>query len=73
MTLVRLNKTDSGSDFLIVNLQMVTSVEGRSFKDAQEEHQARVFFSDGRSINLVGADADRVIAALEDFAGYPRI
>ena len=73
MTLVRVNETDSGSNFLIVNLQMVTRVEGRNYNDEQEKHQARVFFSDGGSVNLVGADADRVIAALEDFAGYPRI
>ena len=73
MTLVRVNETDSGSDFLIVNLQMVTRVEGRNFKDEQDKHQARVFFSDGGSVNLVGSDADRTIAALEDFAGYPHI
>ena len=73
MTLVRVNETDSGGDFLVCNLQMVTRVEGRNFKDEQDKHQARVFFSDGGSVNLVGADADRVIAALEDFAGYPRI
>jgi hypothetical protein len=73
VTLVRVNETDSGNDFLIVNLQMVTRVEGRNFKDEQEKHQARIFFTDGGSINLVGADADRVIAALEDFAGYPRV
>jgi hypothetical protein len=52
---------------------MVTRVEGRSVNEEQEEHQARVFFCDGGSMNLVGEDADRVIAALEDFAGYPRI
>ena len=73
MTLVRVNERDSGSDFLILNLQMVTRVEGRNFKDEQDKHQGRVFFSDGGSVNLVGADADRVIAALEDFAGYPRL
>ncbi len=73
MTLVRVNETDSGSDFLILNLQMVTRVEGRNFKDEQEKHQVRISFTDGGSINLVGADADRVIAALEDFAGYPRV
>ena len=73
MTLVRVNETDSGSNFLILNLQMVTRVEGRDFKDEQDKHQARAIFSDGGSVNLVGADADRVIAALEDFAGYPRI
>ena len=73
MTLVRVNERDSGSGFLILNLQMVTRVEGRNFKDEQDKHQSRVFFSDGGSVNLVGADADRLIAALEDFAGYPRI
>ena len=73
MTLVRVNETNSGSDFLILNLQMVTRVENRNFKDEQDKHQARVFFSDGGSVNLVGTDADRVVAALEDFAGYPRI
>ena len=71
--MIRVNETGSGSDFLILNLQMVTRVEGRNFKEEEEKHQARVFFSDGGSVNLVGADADRVIAALEDFAGYPRI
>ena len=45
----------------------------KDFKDGQDKHQGRVFFSDGGSVNLVSADADRVIAALEDFAGYPRI
>ena len=73
MTLVRVNETNSGSDFLILNLQMVTRVEGRNFKDEQDKHQARIFFSDGGSVNLVGTDADRVIAALEDFAGYARV
>ena len=72
MTLVRVNETDSGSDFLICNLQMVTRVEGRNFKEEQDRHQARVFFSDGGSVNLIGTEADRVITALEDFAGYPR-
>ena len=72
MTLVRVNETELGSNFLIVNLQMVTKVEARNLKEEQEKIQARVFFSDGGSINLVGADADRVIAALEDFAGYAR-
>ena len=45
----------------------------KDFKDGQDKHQGRVFFSDGGSVNLVGADADRVIAALEDSAGYPRL
>jgi hypothetical protein len=67
------NKTDSGSDFLILNLQMVTRVEVRNFKDEQHKHQARVFFSEGGSVNLVGADADRVLSALEDFTAYPRL
>ncbi len=73
MTLVRVNETDSGGDFLILNLQMVTRVEGRNYNDEEEKHQARIFFSDGGSVNLVGTDADRVIAALEDFAGYARV
>jgi hypothetical protein len=73
VTLVRVNETNSGSDFLILNLQMVTRAEARNFKDERERHQARMFFSDGGSVNLVGADADPAIAALEDFAGYPRI
>ena len=73
MTLVRVNETDSGGGFLICNLQMVTRVEGRNFKDEQDKHQARIFFSDGGSVNLVGADANRVIATLEDFAGYARV
>jgi hypothetical protein len=72
VTLVRVNESDSGSDFLILNLQMVTRVEGRNFKEEQDRHQARVFFSDGGSVNLIGTEADRVITALEDFAGYPR-
>ncbi len=73
MTLVRVKETSSGGDFVILNLQMVTRVEGRHFMDGQQKHLARVFFSDGGSVNLVGADADRVIAALEDFAGYARV
>ena len=71
--MVRVDEADSGSDFLIPNLQIVTRVEGRNLKEDQDKHQGRVFFSDGGSVNLVGADADRVIAALEDFAGYPRM
>jgi hypothetical protein len=38
VTLVRVNETDSGSDFLILNLQMVTRVEGRNFKDEQDKY-----------------------------------
>ena len=68
-----MDEADSGSDFLILNLQMVTRVEGHNFKEEQEKHQARIFFSDGGSVNLVGTDADQVIAALEDFAGYARV
>jgi hypothetical protein len=53
--LVRVNETDSGRDFLIVNLQMVSRVEGRNFRDNQQRRQARIFFCDGGSVNLVGA------------------
>ena len=73
MTLVRVNETDSGSDFLIINLQMVTRVDFRTLGEEQEKHRARVFFSDGGSVILLDADADRVITALEDFAGYARV
>ena len=73
MTLVRVNETDSDSEFTILNLQLITSVECRNFDRDQDEHQATVFFSDGASVVLVGADADRTISALEDFAGYPRL
>jgi hypothetical protein len=73
VTLVRVNETNSGAGFLICNLQMVSRGEGRDFKDEQDKHQARIFFSDGGSVNLVGADADRVVSAMEDFAGYHRI
>jgi hypothetical protein len=73
MTVVRVNESDSGGDFIIVNLQMVTRVEGRNFDAEQGSHRATVFSSDGGSVSLAGADADRVISALEDFAGYPRI
>jgi hypothetical protein len=31
-----------------------------------------VFFSDGRMVELAGKDADRVLNAMEDFAGYHR-
>ncbi len=73
MTLMRVNETNSGGHFVIANLQMVTRVECRNFEVEQGRHQARAFFSDGGSINLVGQEADRFIAALEDFAGYPSI
>jgi hypothetical protein len=73
VTLVRVNETDSGSNFLIVNLQLVTKVECRNFGEDQEKHQVRAFLADGGNINLVAQDADRLIAALEDFAGYARL
>lgn len=72
MTLVRGNRSDPGGDFLILNLQMVTRVECRYFDRDEELHRATVFSSDGGSTILAGEDADRVVSALEDFAGYPR-
>ena len=72
MTLVRVNETDSGGEFSMLDLQMITRVECRNFGGEQEKHQATVFFSDGGNVVLTGADADRTIRALEDFAGYPR-
>ena len=72
MTLVRVNETDSGGEFSILNLQMITRLECRNFDVEQDRHQATVFFSDGGNVVVTGADADRTISALEDFAGYPR-
>ena len=72
MTLVRVNEKDSGGEFTMLNLQMITRVECRSFEQEQEKHRATLFFSDGGSVVLTGLDADRTIRALEDFAGYPR-
>ena len=73
MTLVRVNKSDSGSEFSVLNLQMITRAECRNCDGEQDKHQATIFFSDGASVVLVGADADRTLSALEDFAGYPRL
>ncbi len=73
MTLVRVNERDSGGEFSMLNLQMITRVECRNFEQEQEKHRATVFFSDGGNVVLTGLDADRTIRALEDFAGYPRI
>ena len=69
MTLVRVSEPGYDGKFLILNLQMVTRLECRNFDEEQDRHQAGVFFSDDGSVNVVGAEADRVISALEDFAG----
>ena len=69
MALVRVNETGSGSEFSILNLQMITRVDCRNFDGKQDKHQATVFFSDGGNVILTGADADLTISALEDFAG----
>ena len=71
MTLVRVNETDSGG-FTVLNLQMVTRAKCEGYDAAQQGHRATVFFSDGGMVELAGADADRVLNALEDFAGYHR-
>ena len=42
------------------------------FDGSQQEHRASVFFSDGGKVELAGTDADRVLNAMEDFAGYHR-
>lgn len=72
MTLVRVNRSDSGGDFLILNLQMVTKVECRHFDGDQKLPRATVFSSDGGSTTLAGEDADKTVSALKDFAGYAR-
>jgi hypothetical protein len=71
MTLVRVKETDSGS-FIVLNLQMVARVKCAGFEERQQGHRATVFFSDGGMVELAGADADRVLNAMEDFAGYHR-
>lgn len=73
MTQVRVTKSDSGSEFSVLNLQMITRAECRNFDREQDKHQVTVFYSDGASVVLVGADADRTLSALEDFSGYPRL
>ena len=70
MTLVRVEETDSGGGFTILNLQMVARVKCAGFDGSQQEHRATVVFSDGGVVELVGMDADRVLNAMEDFADY---
>ena len=70
MTLVRVEETDSGGGFTILNLQMVARVKCAGFDGSQQEHRASVVFSDGGMVELVGMDADRVLNAMEDFADY---
>jgi hypothetical protein len=70
MTLVRVEQTDSGGGFTILNLQMVARVKCAGFDGSQQEHRATVVFSDGGMVELVGMDADRVLNAMEDFADY---
>ena len=72
MTLVRVKETDSGGGFAVLNLQMVTRVKCSGYDAGQQKHRATVSFSDGVMVELVGADADRVLNAMEDFAGYHR-
>ena len=69
MTLVRVEETDSGG-FTVLNLQMVARVKCSGYHAGQQEHRATVVFSDGGMVELVGSDADRVLNAMEDFAGY---
>jgi len=51
---------------------MVARVKCAGFDGRQQEHRASVFFSDGGVVELAGTDADRVLNAMEDFAGYHR-
>ena len=71
MTLVRVKENDSGS-FTVLNLQMVARAKCSGYDAGQQEHRATVIFSDGGMVELAGADADRVLNAMEDFAGYHR-
>jgi hypothetical protein len=73
MTLVRVEQTDSeGGGFTVLNLQMVARVKCAGFDGSQQKHRATVFFSDGGMVELAGTDADRVLNAMENFAGYHR-
>jgi hypothetical protein len=73
MTLVRVNESESGGDFVLLNLRAVAKVECHGFDGEQHRHRATIFTSGGGSVQLVGVDADMVVAALEDFAGQPRL
>ncbi len=73
MTLLRVEGDEPGGTFFVFNLQMVSRVSCRGFDGDQEEHQATLRFSDGGEVVLTGADADRALSALEDFAGYPHL
>ena len=72
LTLVRINKKNSGSNFHILNLQAVTMVKCRHFENEQKR-EATVFFNDRALVKLVGADAERLVSALEESANYPRL
>ena len=71
MTLLRVEGDEPGGTFFVFNLQMVTRADCRGFGDGQGGHQATLHFADGGEVVLTGADADRAVSALEDFAGYP--
>ncbi len=73
MTLMRVNESDSGGDFVLLNLRAVARMECHGFDGEQRRHRATIFTSGGGSVHLVGAEADRVVAALEDLAGQPRL
>ncbi len=70
MTLVRVNESESGGSFVLLSLRTVAKVECRGFDGEQHRHRATVF-TPGGSVQLVSEDANRVISALEDFAGHP--
>ena len=72
MTLVRINEKNSDSNFQILNLQAVTRVKCRRFENEQKR-EATVFFNDRVLVKLVGADAERLVSALEESADYPRL
>ena len=73
MTLMRVNESDSGGEFVLLNLRAVARAECHGFDGEQRRHRATIFTSGGGSVHLVSAEADRVVAALEDLAGQPRL
>jgi hypothetical protein len=70
VTLVRVNESESGGNFVLLSLRTVARVECCGFDGEQHRHRATVCTSGG-SVQPFGADADRVISALEDLADHP--
>jgi hypothetical protein len=71
VTLVRVNESESGGDFVLLSLRTVSRVGCRGFFDGEQHRHRATVFTSGGSVQLFGADADGVISALEDLADHP--